>query len=176
MKKILYIIAIAASAFLIACTGSAPEQTSPAGNQYRAGVDAFYAMFSSGNYDGLDTLVDASFMTHTPPPGMEIEPGIEGLKIMMKGGYDMAPDSKLSILDYAEEGDMVYIHYNWKGTNTGSMGPGMPATNKTFDINGIDILKMYNGKCTEHWGYNEESKMMTQLGMMPVPGDTAAHQ
>ena len=65
---------------------------------------------------------------------------------------------------------MMYVHFNMKGTNTGGMGPDMPATNKAMDVNGVDIIRFENGKAMEHWGYWEESKMMQQLGMAPAEG------
>jgi hypothetical protein len=78
----------------------------------------------------------------------------------------------------------VVTHYTMTGTNTGSI-MGMPATGKKFNIHGVDIVRFVNGKCVEHWGYDEEMKMMQQLGMMPdmssslsadkagMPGDSA---
>ena len=49
----------------------------------------------------------------------------------------------------------------------------MPATGKTTDVNGVDVFRFQDGKCAEHWGYMEEMKMMTQLGLMPEPGAEA---
>ena len=176
MTKQFYSAAILAASMLLAsCAGEKKEEAAAVADapKYRSGVEAFYSMWLSGNMDGIDTLVDAGFVEHTPPPGTTVGPGIEGLKAMMKMGHDMAPDSKFEIINYCESNDMAYVHYNWKGTNTGAMGEGMPATNKAFDINGVDVLKFVNGKCTEHWGYSVESKMMTQLGLMPAPGAPA---
>lgn len=166
---------IAATFFMASCAGN-KDETAPAadaGPKYRAGVEAFYDMWTKNQLDGVDTLVDANFKEHTPPPGMEIN-SRDGLKEMMKMGATMAPDSKIEILHYAEDGDMVYVHYRWTGTNTGGMGAELPANNKPFDIRGMDILKYANGKCVEHWGYMEEMKWMIQLGMMPDPAAASA--
>ena len=65
--------------------------------------------------------------------------------------------------------DMVIAHYTMTGMNSGPMGE-MPATNKSVNVNGVDIVRFENGKAVEHWGYWEEMKMMQQLGMMPEMG------
>jgi len=38
-----------------------------------------------------------------------------------------------------------------------------------MNISGVDIIKFKDGKAIEHWGYNEEMKMMEQMGMMQEP-------
>jgi predicted ester cyclase len=52
------------------------------------------------------------------------------------------------------------------GTNSGAMGP-MPATNKSFKINGIDIILVKDGKATDRWGVFDDMSLMTQLGTIP---------
>jgi len=60
---------------------------------------------------------------------------------------------------------LVVVIYQTLGTNSGPMG-AMAATNKTIDFSGNDIFKFADGKVVEHWGYFEETKFMTQLGIM----------
>ncbi len=63
-------------------------------------------------------------------------------------------------------GDTVIAHVTMTGTNSGPM-MGMPATNKSYKIDGVDIIVMKDGKAADRWGYFEDMKMMQQLGMMP---------
>lgn len=169
MKKnfIYQLCAIAIAAFIFSSCSSNQNQMADKAPafKYRAGVDVVFSSFASGNTDGFDTLIDANYIDHTPPPGMEIK-GVESLKNMVKMWKESMPDVKIEVLDYAENGDLAMIHYRFTGTNTGTM-MGMPATGKSVDANGVDILKFSNGKCTDHWGYFEEVKYLTQLGMMP---------
>ncbi|HMC98460.1 MAG TPA: ester cyclase, partial [Flavobacteriales bacterium] len=55
------------------------------------------------------------------------------------------------------------------GTNTGSM-EGMAATNKPWNVTGMDFIRFENGKAVEHWGLFDNTTMMTQLGLMPAMG------
>lgn len=138
-------------------------------NAREEGVRAVFAMFESGNSDGLDKYVDENMVEHTPPPGMEMK-GIQGLRDMIKMHHTGFPDTKITVHSIAHGGDMMMVHYNMKGTNTGDMSPEMKASGKVMDVDGVDVIKFAGDKATDHWGYWEEMKMMQQLGMMPEPG------
>ncbi len=75
---------------------------------------------------------------------------------------------KMTIISSALKGDMAYVAYDQKGTNTGSISPDMPATRKAIDMNGVDIVRFENGKAVEHRGYRDETRMMQQLGLAPT--------
>lgn len=137
------------------------------------GVRAVFAMFESGNTDGLDKYVDENMVEHTPPPGMEMK-GMQGLRDMISMQHNAFPDMKMTVHSITHGGDMMMVHYNMKGTNSGDMGPDMKATGKVMDIDGVDVIKFSGSKATDHWGYWEEMKMMVQLGMMPDPASAPA--
>lgn len=128
------------------------------------------AMFGSGDATGIEDCIDANFIEHSPPPPGITSTGIQYLKDVIAWNHAAFPDMKMTIVSSAMRGDLMFVHYNQKGTNSGPMGPGMPATNKAIDVNGVDIIRWQNGKATEHWGYWDETKMMQQLGLAPVPG------
>lgn len=132
-------------------------------------VKKVFAMFETGNTEGIENWVKADMIEHSPAPMIKTT-GIQGLKDIATMHHGAFPDTKITVLGWAADGDMMYVHYNMKGTNTGAMGPDMPATGKAMDVNGVDIVRFEDGKGAEHWGYWEESKMMEQLGMMP-PAD-----
>jgi predicted ester cyclase len=121
-------------------------------------------MWSSGNTEGIENYVAANMVDHNPMPEIK-STGLQALKDMIAMNHAAFPDMKSTIYSIVAEGDLVVMHFNMKGTNTGAMG-SMPATNKVMDVNGVDIVRFADGKGVEHWGYYEESKMMTQLGLM----------
>jgi steroid delta-isomerase-like uncharacterized protein len=124
-----------------------------------------------GDMEAMNGLIAEDCIEHTPDPEIT-EKGLAGVKQMMMKYHTAFPDMKTTIYSMTAEGDMVTIHYNMKGTNSGPMG-NMPATNKTVDVDGVDMVKMKDGKAIEHWGYTQEMKMMTQLGVMNTPPATA---
>ncbi len=126
-----------------------------------------FAMMSSGDVTGIEECISENMIEHaTMPPGIT-SAGLQGLKDVIAWQIGAFPDMKMTILSAAVKGDMAYVHYNQKGTNTGAMGPDMPATGKAIDMNGVDIIRFENGKAVEHWGYWDETKMMQQLGLAP---------
>lgn len=129
-------------------------------------------VFNKGNMAFVDEHVAPDFVEHTPPPS-GMEPGIAGFKKLVMEWRTGMPDLKVEVISMIAEGDMVAIHSKQSGTNSGPM-MGMPATNKkTTDIGTLDLVRIKDGKMVEHWGYSEETKMMTQLGMMPPMGGAA---
>ena len=136
-----------------------------------AGVKAVTEIINSGNMDKIGDYIAENFVDHQQDPSITTT-GIQGFKDMMsllRGAY---PDYHQEIISMSTTGDMTFVHFRMKGTNTGPWGP-MPATGKTMDVMGVDVLRFENGKAVEHWGYMEEMKMMTQLGLMPEPGAEA---
>ena len=132
---------------------------------------AVTAMFNTGKTDDLGKYVDSNMVDHTPDPGRK--QGLSGLKEMIGGMRAGFPDLKMTVKDITVDNGMIWAHVNMTGTNTGSM-MGMPPTGKKMDINGVDIIKVTNGKATDQWGYYQERLMMEQMGMMPAHPDKGA--
>jgi predicted SnoaL-like aldol condensation-catalyzing enzyme len=89
----------------------------------------------------------------------------KGVKKAFAHYFEGIPDMQVKVNFIMAEGDFVTTQITTTGTNTGSIY-GRPATNKKFEINGVDIIRFKNGKAVEHWGYAEEGKMLTQLGLI----------
>ena len=47
---------------------------------------------------------------------------------------------------------------------------GLPATNRDYNITGIDIYRFENDKVVERWGNSDLASMYNQLGHLVVPG------
>jgi steroid delta-isomerase-like uncharacterized protein len=187
MKKFV-LITLPLAAILWSCAGSNPEHdrmmadhdlSRPSGKammladsakqasmeQMKQTAQGFLNLWFTGKTDGIEQIVAENFVTHMSMPGVS-SIGIQQLKDMVAKSSTAFTDNKTEDLHLIAEGDRVVMHYRWKGVNTGSMGEGMPATNKPIDVHSVDVLRFENGKVVEHWGYMEEMKMMEQLGMM----------
>jgi steroid delta-isomerase-like uncharacterized protein len=133
--------------------------------QMKQTAQRFLEMWFSGKTEGIAEIVADNFKSNIPMPGVS-STGIQQLKDMVAKSTGAFTDNKTEEMHLIAEGDRVVAHYRWKGVNSGSMGEGMPATNKPIDVHTVDVLRFENGKVVEHWGYMEEFKMMEQLGMM----------
>ena len=122
-------------------------------------------VFNKGNMAFIDEHVAADFVEHSPSPGQE--QGVESFKKFVAMWREAMPDLKFTVSEVVSEGDLVAIHVTQSGTmqSPALFGPG--AVGKHMEVSGIDLVRIKDGKMTEHWGYYEEAKMFTQLGLMP---------
>src|SRR5262245_59116253 len=134
-----------------------------------AAVRRFYdEVMGKGNLKVIDELVDASFVEHyVPDPKMQANR--EGLAQTMTMFRTAFPDLQITVDDLIAKGDKVWAYTTMRGTNKGAF-MGMPATGKKVEVKGLDIVRFVNGKAVEHWGLNDDLKMMQQLGVIPMPG------
>lgn len=169
MKHLLALLCIS-SVLLVSCkkeaatTDTTAVKADSAKQANIASYNSVMTIFNSGKMDDLNKYIAEDYKEHTPWPGQK--PGLAGLKEGMTEFRTAFPDMKFTVKDITSDGDMIWAHYNMSGTNTGAF-MGMPATGKKVDVNGMELVKLTNGKCTDHWNYDEGAKMMQQLGMMP---------
>jgi steroid delta-isomerase-like uncharacterized protein len=126
-----------------------------------------YQAFNSGDFDALDQLIAADMVNHNPTPGQP--PGIEGVKAqfaIFKAGF---PEMQVTIEQLLAEGDMVADRIVARGTNTGAF-LGLPPTGKQVQIEAIETYRMANGKIVEAWHVEDIFGLLTQLGVIPPPG------
>lgn len=111
---------------------------------------------------------DANFVEHSPSPGQKS--GVDGLIEWVMMNKSAFPDVKLTIENIFAKGDQVAIVSMFTGTNTGPM-MGQPATGKAVSAQVVDVVRIKDGKMTEHWGQIDAVKMLTDLGMMGPMGE-----
>ncbi len=126
-----------------------------------------YEAFNADDWNKASTIIAADFVEHNPEPGQK--PGLDGLKEIFAKYRSAFPDMKFTADKMISEGDIVVAHIVVTETNKGEF-MGMPATGKTINVEGYDMVRFANGKGVEHWGVYDMMGMMQQLGMMPPPG------
>ncbi len=130
---------------------------------------SFYTLFEKGDWAGLQKIIGPEITDHSPmwPRGDTTMPG-DSLIQLLKVNKEGFPDMKFEVLHVAADGDHVFVHYHFTGTNTGPM-MGAPASNKKVDYKGVDLVRMKDGVAVEHWDYGDNIAFMKQMGMMPEP-------
>ena len=76
---------------------------------------------------------------------------------------------KFTIVDVFGQGEKLVKQWNFKGKHTGDFF-GIPATGKDVNLDGSTIVLMKNGKIAEEQDFYDNMDFMTQLGLMPAPG------
>ena len=126
--------------------------------------------YNAGNMAVIDELFATEFVNHDPSAPTVRD--LEGLKQLILAQHAAFADVRTTIEDLVADGDKVVKRFIVRGTHTGDFN-GIPATGKQFTLEGIDILRLVNGKIQEIWiGYDMRG-MLQQLGLMPQPEEAS---
>ena len=163
MKKILLIVFVTVSCFLLACNEQASDSNARSDTASK-NLDAFHAVaaaFDTGDISRIDSVVASDFVDHTPK-GDYNRDSLKAMITLMKGAGTMKSEIKKELAD--EEYVMAWMR--WTGTSNGAM-PDMPAG--PFDMNGVEVVRFKDGKAVEHWAFMDAREMMKMMSQQ-MPG------
>jgi predicted ester cyclase len=124
--------------------------------------------WTKGNVDVADEIIHPNFKVHGAG-GQVIEPGIEGLKALIRQWRTGFPDAVQRVEDIYAVGDKVTVRLTWEGTHLGEF-MGVPATGKPVSVETIGIDRVVDGKVVEGWGQLDMLGLLTTIGAVaPVP-------
>ncbi len=126
---------------------------------------------SGHNLDVVDALFAADFVDHSVPPGLPSSR--EGVKMQFAIFFSAFPDLHVVIHDQVAEGDRVVTRKTFHGTHQGDL-MGIPPTGRSVAFDVIDILRVQDGKITDHWNVVDQLGLMQQIGAIPVPEQIGA--
>ena len=117
------------------------------------------------NHDltAVDTMMSADFVDHSVPPGLPSNR--DGVKMQFSMFFGALPDLQAVIHEQIAEGDKVMTRKSLRGTHQGDLF-GVPPTGKPISIEVIDILRLRDGKITDHWNLVDQLGLMRQLGAL----------
>lgn len=120
-----------------------------------------------GDLSLIDQYFAESFVDHTPLGGLPSNR--EGVKIFFGAFKAAFPDLQATVHDQVAEGDKVVTRKTLAGTHQGEF-MGIPATDRPLSLDVIDILRVVDGKITDHWTVVNQMSLLQQLGVIPVEG------
>lgn len=129
-------------------------------------VKSFYeTVFQSGDIDAASLMMAEDFIDHAPWPGHPAtREGFQAGTAEMRAAF---PDLKIEPLKLLEEDDKVAAVVRVSGTQHGEF-MGNKASGRAFAIEGVDILRVQDGKLREHWGVLDTAQMLAQLRLSPA--------
>jgi predicted SnoaL-like aldol condensation-catalyzing enzyme len=121
----------------------------------------FYAdVINGGNDDAIDNYLAPDFVEHQQlPPGTPT--GREGVKSFFRMVHQAFPDLHGTPVLVMADGDLVLIWARWEGTDKGKF-MGQPPTNKKLSWTVADVVRIVDGKATEHWGSDDMAMRMME--------------
>jgi steroid delta-isomerase-like uncharacterized protein len=134
-------------------------------------MQRFYdELLGEGNFDVIDEIVTDDVVDHEAMPGQpEGKEGVRWFAELMRGAFS---DFKATMGPSLESGDLACAQLTITAKHTGEF-MGVPATDKDIEIESIDIVRLEDGKCAEHWGVTDNMALMQQLGAIPEPAAQA---
>jgi steroid delta-isomerase-like uncharacterized protein len=120
---------------------------------------------SKGNFDVFEEVFADDFVDHTPQPNMiPDKAGVRGLYRSLRAAF---PDFRAEIHWQAADGDLVTTFKTYRGTHEGAF-LGVAPTGRKIHFETVDVMRVRNGKITEHWGVANLFSLMQQLGAWPT--------
>jgi len=118
-----------------------------------------------GNFALFEELFADDFLDHTPQPGGT--PDKAGARALYKALRTAFPDFHAVIHWQAADGDRVTTYKTYHGTHQGTF-LGVAPTGRTIHFDTVDVMRVQNGRITEHWGVAHLYSLMQQLGALPA--------
>ena len=114
-----------------------------------------------GNFDVFEELFADDFVDHTPQPRTSPDKaGVRKLYTYMRAAF---PDFHAEIHWQLADGDRVTMYKTYCGTHEGPFF-GVAPTHRTVHFESVDVMRVQNGKITDHWGVGNLLSLMQQIG------------
>src|SRR3981081_2571157 len=119
-----------------------------------------------GNYEIFEELFSKDFVDHTPQPGgfSADRDGARNLYRVLRAAF---PDFHAEIHWQISDGDRGTPFKTYNGTHQGQSW-GLEPTGRKIHFETVDVMRVRNGKITDHWGVANLFSLAQQLGVGPV--------
>ncbi len=132
----------------------------------RFAIERVEVLFNRGELDRVEEFVTEDFVNHEAWPGED--PGYEGFRLRLGRLRSAIPDIHMEVHEVVAAGDLVAYRATLSGTHRGEL-LGMPPTGRAFSVQHMHMLRMRDGRVSEHWATRDDLGMLQQLGIIPPP-------
>jgi steroid delta-isomerase-like uncharacterized protein len=113
-----------------------------------------------GKWEVFDELFAENFVDHTTQPGTT--PDKAGVRKLYEYMREAFPDFHAVIHWQRADGDAVTTFKTYFGTHEGDF-LGVAPTHRKIDFETVDVMRVQNGKITDHWGVANLYQLMQQI-------------
>jgi len=131
--------------------------------QNKAIVNRMWEAWNKEDLDTIKELMAPEFVRYIPSNSIDIRSPEERVAFI-KAHHTAFPDANISIEELYADGDRVIYRFIMRGTHQGEW-KGIPATGNKFEMSGIGILRIADGKVVELREEPDRLGRMMQLGM-----------
>ena len=121
-----------------------------------------------GKFEVFDQLFADDFVDHTTQPGTTPDKaGVRKLYTYLRQAF---PDFHAEIHWQLADRDRVTTFKTYHGTHEGPY-LGIAPTHRKIQFETVDVMRVQNGKITDHWGVANLLSLVRQIGgWTPPPG------
>ena len=123
-------------------------------------ADAFARFNDRDDHDAFFDAYDRDVVLHGYPAGLQ---GHDGLRAFHEALWTAFPDVRLTVEDLVVESDRAALRYRLQGTHSGAY-LGVAPTGLRFDVDGLTLLRLAQGRVVEEWHSPTELAILRQLG------------
>jgi steroid delta-isomerase-like uncharacterized protein len=127
----------------------------------------FTELFSTGDEALADEILSPDVVFHGTAGDGELR-GVDAMKRFVAGYRRAFPDAQSTVEDQIAGDDKVVTRWRARGTHRGQLGP-IAATDRQFEMDGVTIERIADGRIVEVWVARDELGLLGQLGMLPQP-------
>jgi steroid delta-isomerase-like uncharacterized protein len=121
-----------------------------------------------GNFEVFEELFADDFIDHTPQPNTTPDKaGVRKLYTYIRAAF---PDFHAEIHWQLADGDRVTTYKTYHATHEGQF-LGVAPTYRKVHFETVDVMRVQNGKITDHWGVGNLLSLMQQIGGWTPPTD-----
>lgn len=125
--------------------------------KYKANTPGVFRAIETGNFNGIDSFWADNIVDHNASNGKEIR-GKDSIKAGLQQMHNSIKDLKFNVVANAYDNGYLMTLSHVTGTTTVAF-MGMPANTK-MDTYSVEVVKLVNGKVTDHWHYANPNEMM----------------
>ena len=119
-----------------------------------------------GKFEVFEQLFADDFVDHTTQPGTTPDKaGVRKLYTYLRQAF---PDFHAEIHWQLADGDCVTTFKTYHGTHEGPY-LGIAPTHRKIQFETVDVMRVQNGKITDHWGVANLLSLMRQIGGWTPP-------
>src|SRR5262245_41557795 len=119
-----------------------------------------------GDFEVFEELFADDFVDHTPQPNMT--PDKAGVRKLYGYIREAFPDFHAEIHWQFADGDRVTTYKTYYGTHEGPF-LGIAPTHRAIHFETVDVMRVRNGKITDHWGVGNLLSLIQQIGGRTPP-------
>jgi steroid delta-isomerase-like uncharacterized protein len=115
----------------------------------------------------IDELVAENVIVHDPLAG-EMQ-GREAFAQVVAGFDTAFPHHRAEVHRIVAAGEWVSVLHTHTGVHGGPF-LGLPPTGRAFRVEGLELMRVVDGKVVEFWRHDDDAGLLMQLGILPMPG------